>query len=572
MCRLLQRYFSINILHRASLNNLALFVLTSLITISCCEKNNSSSRPEILILSGQGNHEWTKTTPIIKRILSQSNLFSVHTTEKPDTLSFKSLQSYNAIISNWNTWPDNDFRMTSGWEHDFLKYIKSGGGAVFIHAGASSFYQWPEFHRTGIGRWGKETSHGQPQIGKMTNLDQNHIITKGIKDFYIFDELWKKPDIHPDAKAIGAINWTDAENGEQFTENALFISKTGKGKSLFIMSGHDERALLNKGLQTLIIRGTLWASGKNTMPEIPDELNLNKQVHNTYRWNKTDSSLSLSKGISGIWQFNFNNRYGRPYFHPVTADGSELTSADPPDHPWHLGLWFCWKYINEINYWEYLDEFKTAITGYRSAGITEINDIVIDQQPDFSADILMKISYHPEESPVVLTEESKIFISPPGNDRSYFIDYDNTYTAVEDVVLDRTPVQTEPGGRTWGGYAGLSVRFSQSLHSPFLLASSDTIEYKKNAWVYMGFNTLTGGRAGICIMTNPEYATPETSWYIIRTHAIPFFYFSPGVIYDDKKTLKKGEKLKLRYRSWFLPGEIAESELRERYLEFIGSK
>ena len=73
-----------------------------------------------------------------------------------------------------------------------------------------------------------------------------------------------------------------------------------------------------------------------------------------------------------IWQFNFNNRFGMPYFHPLCINNSVLTSASPPDHPWHLGFWFSWKFIDGINYWEYLDDFKSEETGYKSAGITEI--------------------------------------------------------------------------------------------------------------------------------------------------------------------------------------------------------
>jgi hypothetical protein len=257
----------------------------------------------------------------------------------------------------------------------------------------------------------------------------------------------------------------------------------------------------------------------------------------------------------------------------LTAAGSVITAADPPDHPWHLGLWFCWKYINEVNYWEYVEGHSSAETGYKSDGVTEIDNILIDHKSDFSTDITMNISYHPQNGDVVLTENSRIFISPLFPDKSYYIDYDNIYTTVaEQVILDRTPVQTEPGGRTWGGYAGLSVRFSQDFNSPFLIASTDTVEYKKNAWVYMGFNTLTGGKAGVCIMTDQKFTTPETSWYIIRTREIPFFYYSPGVIYDGKITLKKGDKLHLRYRSWIIPGSISGEELKTKYTSFINNE
>jgi len=545
----------------------ALFI----IILSCnCEKNNTKSQIRILILSGSNNHEWSKTTPLLQRIYTETEIFTAEITNKPDTLDFKSFNRYDVIVSNRNTWPDTTSGMTPEWESGFEKYIKKGGGAVFIHAGASSFYNWDDYHRIGIGRWGKETSHAKPQKGKVHGFDQTHPVTKGLKDFFIVDELWEKTDIHPDASSIGSLTWTDKADGRQRNEKALFTSQTGKGRSFYTILGHDERALLNTGLQTLLIRGTLWAAGESNMPDPSPELEVNDENTSSLSWEKTDTTFCLKKGSYPIWQFNFNNRYGRPYFHPVSASKSILICVDPPDHPWHLGLWFCWKYINGINYWEFLDDFKTERTGYRSAGITEITDISLKNNDDRSAVIEMDISYHPDGGQIVMTEKSLISISAPSDNGSYHIDYENSYNVVsEEVVLDRTPVQTEPGGRTWGGYAGLSVRFSQDFTDPFIIAADDSADYKKNRWAYLGFNTLTGDTAGISIIQDPEFTTVNTSWYIIRTPEIPFFYYSPAVIYDGPITLKKGEKLHLKYRVLIIPGKTGKEELEKKYDEYL---
>ena len=189
----------------------------------------------------------------------------------------------------------------------------------------------------------------------------------------------------------------------------------------------------------------------------------------------------------------------------------------PPDHPWHLGFWFSWKFINGVNYWEYLDNFKSEETGYKSAGITEITKHEIIKNPDFSADIHLQLVYHPADSAAVLDEVRNIHISPPFTDGSYYIDHENLFNPLADeIVLDRTPVQTEPGGRSWGGYAGLSIRFSQDYTSPLVIAPDERENYKKNNWVYMGFNTLTGETAGMCIFQNLKFSTPNTSWYVIN--------------------------------------------------------
>lgn len=535
-----------------------------------CEKNNNKKPVSILILSGKNNHEWEKTTPLLQRIYNETRLFKVDVTNNPDTLNYKKLSLYDVIVSNRNNWPDTTSRMTSEWEEDFLKYINKGGGAVFIHAGASSFYGWEDYHKTGIGRWGQETSHGKPQKGKVSGFDMSHPITKGIRDFYIVDELWEKTEIHPDARPLASVTWVDEADGMQRIENSVFTGITGTGKTFYTILGHDERALLNSGLKTLLIRGTLWAAGIDEMPSLLQELNIHEQLNDSIFFEKTDSCFSLKNGSYPIWQFNFNNRYGRPYFHPVVTAKSILTCVDPPDHPWHLGLWFCWKYINGVNYWEYLDDFKSERTGYKSAGITEIKDISFENGNDFSAKIEMNISYYPENGNEVLTEKSQISISSPSENGSFNIDYYNTYTAVADeVILDRTPVQTEPGGRTWGGYAGLSVRFSQDFTNPFIITETDNTDYKKNNWVYMGFNTLTGDTAGISIIHDPEFTTRNTSWYIIRTPQIPFFYYSPAVIYDGPITMKKGDKLHLKYRVLIIPGKTSKENLDKMYKDYL---
>jgi hypothetical protein len=85
----------------------------------------------------------------------------------------------------------------------------------------------------------------------------------------------------------------------------------------------------------------------------------------------------------------------------------------------------------------------------------------------------------------------------------------------------------------------------------------------------MGFNTLTGEKAGICMLQNPEFTTSTTSWYVINDPDIPFFYYSPAVLYDGKIVLKKGKDLHLKYRVWLLPGENGKEELEKKYDEYV---
>ena len=550
-----------------------IIVLFALAAFYGCANPKKDGLIKVLILSGKNNHEWQKTTPVLVKMYKDSRLFRINVTEKPDTLTYNGLRKYDVIVSNWNSWPDNDFRMAKEWEKGFMRYVREGGGSIFIHAGASSFYGWNEYHQIGIGRWGKETHHGEQTKGKIYGFDQRHPVTKGLRDFYIVDEMWEKADIYPGARTLASVTATDEKDGHLINEQAVFVNHFGKGRSFFTILGHNERAFLNTGLQTILLRATQWTARRQVTIDPPACLKVINTVEvNNFSWNQTDTTLSLMNNSEIVWQYNFRNRFGKPYFHPVTIKNSTLTCVSPPDHPWHVGLWFSWKFINGVNYWEYLNDFKSEETGYRSAGITELQKKEIVRNPDFSADIRMELQYHPADSGAVMTEKRNIHISPPLSDGSYFMDNEYIFNPLTDkVVLDRTPVEGEPQGKAWGGYTGLSIRFNQDFTSLEIIVQTDSANCKKDHWLYMGFKTLTGEIAGICILQNPEFTTPTTSWYVINDPKVPFYYFSPAVLFDGRIILKKGDTLHLKYRVWILPGKEGKAALQAKYDEYLNN-
>ena len=529
------------------------------------------NRIKILIFSGKNNHEWQKTTPQLVRIFKESKIFNVTITEKADTFSCLSLKKFQLVLSNWNTWPDNKLRMSPKWENDFLKYVSEGGGVLSVHAGASSFYDWEPYHRIGIGRWGKETSHGPRTKGHLYRLDQNHPITRGMEAFDTMDEIWEKTDIFPGSTPIASLSAKDEKDGHLIDVPAVFVNQTGAGRSFFTTLGHDERALLNSGIQTLLLRAAQWCARKEVTIDIPDDLKILKTgMKDKFSWDNTDSTLTLKNQSAVVWQYNFNNRFGKSYFHPLRINQSDLTCVSPPDHPWHVGLWFSWKFINGINYWEYLKNYSTPETGFRSEGITEISNQKIARNPDFSSNISTKLNYHPIGGKVVLTEDRNLQISKVATDGSYYIDEEHLFTAMSDsVLLDRTPILGEPGGQSWGGYSGLSIRFNQDYTSPQIVSPVDSANLRKGKWLYMGFNSLRGEKVGISIMKHPQFMPGSTSWYVISDQNVPFYYYSPAVLFDRKIILKKGETLILKYRIWMFPGAVSREVLQQKYDQYL---
>ena len=63
----------------------------------------ASDPVRVLILSGQNNHDWRTTTPILRQTLEGAGMV-VEVTERPDLIEPASLGQVDVILSNWNTY------------------------------------------------------------------------------------------------------------------------------------------------------------------------------------------------------------------------------------------------------------------------------------------------------------------------------------------------------------------------------------------------------------------------------------------------------------------------------------
>jgi hypothetical protein len=290
-----------------------------------------------------------------------------------------------------------------------------------------------------------------------------------------------------------------------------------------------------------------------------------------YDWRQTDSSLALLDNGHVVWQFNFDKNQGKPYFHPVCLpDGTELTWHRPPDHPWHYGLWFSWKYINGLNYWE--EDRKTGL----SEGRTEIKGIDVQPHDDYSAQIVMQLSYHPPGQPSVLTESCQIHVAKPDKNGRYYIDWISHFTAgAADVLLDRTPIPGEQGGQSWGGYAGLSVRIAKNTSNWLLIDSEGRKDLqahgKKARW--MNFSGRAGDNKDFSIAIfdhpdNPRSARGGSPGFVIMDPKVPFGYFSPALLFDKPYTLPGRQSFSLKYRVMIQPGRARKKQLEAEWKSF----
>ena len=270
-----------------------------------------------------------------------------------------------------------------------------------------------------------------------------------------------------------------------------------------------------------------------------------------------------------VWRFNYGPDAGKPHFHPVAVpDGPTLTGQSPPDHRWHHGLWFSWKFINGVNFWE-----ENPQTG-KSDGSTEWSRVQIMTREDFSARIGMRIEYRIGDDKPALSEQRFINISAPDADGTYHMDWTMTFTAREDVLLDRTPLPDEPDGKIWGGYAGLSVRFAAGLGDRQVVSSDGPVafendRYRGNARGVDYTGVLKGDEVGgIAVLDLPDNLNSPSPWYVIKSD--PMSFFSPAVICYHPHSMKAGESMTLRYCVIVHRGRWDQARLLGEHSAFAG--
>ncbi len=292
-----------------------------------------------------------------------------------------------------------------------------------------------------------------------------------------------------------------------------------------------------------------------------------------YQWQQDSSSVALVRNGKTIWRFRYGAELSKPMFDPLAlADGAVLTWNSPPDHPWHHALWFSWKYLNRVNYWE--EEKQTG----KSEGVTSWRDVRVTARPDFSARIGMELSYGEPGQPPLLAERRVIAVSAPDSAGTYHLDWSMTFTAQgKDVAIDRTPITGEREGVAYGGYAGLSIRLAREFREWKAVTARGPVTWDRAVpfhcepgGVGIDFNGAVSGReAGVAFLDHPANLNSPTPWYIVMQPETDFAFSEAAVIYYRPRVLQAGQSLTLRYRVAVHEGRWSAGELATAQAAYI---
>ncbi|MEI7899660.1 MAG: DUF6807 family protein [bacterium] len=281
--------------------------------------------------------------------------------------------------------------------------------------------------------------------------------------------------------------------------------------------------------------------------------------------------LALRLNGAEVWRFRADPAAGtKPFFDPVcVAGGPSLTCARPPDHVWHYGLWFSWKFINGLNYWEE--------SAGKSQGQTFWSAPKIETRADGSAVITCMLGYRPSATnEPVLSEQRTITVSAPEADGAYHMDWTQLFTAGgQPVTLDRTPLARQPNGQSSGGYAGLSVRYAQAFTNvESVSAASGRVPCDPGGRCYFTAaaaeqnGVISGKPYGIALLAHPANPRAPGDWYLIENPKQPFYYINAAFLVKSAFVIQPKDTLTLRYRVCVHPGRWDAEALRKAAARF----
>lgn len=464
-----------------------------------------------------------------------ANGLSCLVTDDPAVFTSDAMKTFKAImLCNCN----HELFANDAQREAFYRYVENGGGLVATHSTSACERGSERFRRFLGGAF--ERHYAKHQTVPSTRIDRTHPAMACLPEGHVWpsDEIYLN---HPDEKNVRPlliIDWKDVDGRSRKTDKygcpkigghiLAWCKPFGKGRIFYTALGHNPKDWGRMEWQLHLFEATKWAMG-----ERPDNVEV-KAAAATVR--TTIDGVACVKGGKTLWKFNIANRESKPFVHPLCLpDGRCVTDARPKDHPWHLGLWFCWKYINGLNYWE---PRSPAMSNLFPAGMTVVKAFDVKPKSGGACDVSLALWYGPRAEPgkVLLEEERTVKFSAPDAKGGYKIRSTHRFKARDNVKLDaRRPV----------AYGGFSLRMARMMRGFKVEGTGGNPSADKNI----------GGSKD---MTAVRYVDPESGHGIevkmlapLETERIYTWsdhcFVNPMPIYEKPLELKAGDSFTLDY-------------------------
>lgn len=295
------------------------------------------------------------------------------------------------------------------------------------------------------------------------------------------------------------------------------------------------------------------------------------------RWDET-GELATADEVR-LARYSFTEKANHPYFDVLRSldHAGALVNHAPWDHRWHHGLWWSWKFVNDVLFWEDHPDYGGNRIGL---GRSTVGSHVVDVDADGRPRVREELSWRVDESGQQLFAESRTLTAirtVVGGRPVWAIDWDQRWTASVDVHLTTTPYPEI----SWGGYGGLAYRPARSMVERERIVADggrvgvEAVHGKPAAWAaYTGCvdgagddepkAPATGGLAILEHPENPRYPGPIYA----ATATAGFGFLAAAPLLAEDLSMSSGEDLRLRYRTLVLGFEPDPADLSAAHAEY----
>lgn len=267
----------------------------------------------------------------------------------------------------------------------------------------------------------------------------------------------------------------------------------------------------------------------------------------------------------------------KPYLHPLrTASGKVVTRSYPmetvegeaKDHPHHRGLWITHGLLNEVDFWANEKNQKGA--GKAGRGTIVTRRITKVESGKKKGLIGANFEWQDPSGKGLLAETRLMtFYSHP---TQRWIDFDVTFTAMEDVVFG----DTKEGMFAIRLATALEEKHTGKMRTAEGKEGEKAVWGTRSPWVdYAG--TLEGEKVGLAILDHPSNPRHPTYWH---SRGYGLFAANPFGVRDFERDkakngemkLAKGSAIRFRYRLIIHPGDAGDAKIAEEFGKFAKVK
>lgn len=218
------------------------------------------ARQKIHILVITGGHGF-KQVPFYQLFDSLGKNISYDKIEQPAAnalIASAAVDKYDALV-----FYDMYNSITAAQKQAYKQLLNKGKAMIFLHHALVSYQDWDEFQQIIGGKYYEKatlvngdtlkSSYQHDVMIPVKIADRRHPVTKGLKDFEIYDEVYGNFGTQPNIKPLLRTSHPGS------SPDIAWINRYAQTDVLFIQLGHGPEAFGNPNYRKLLRQGIEWS-------------------------------------------------------------------------------------------------------------------------------------------------------------------------------------------------------------------------------------------------------------------------------------------------------------------------